>query len=92
MDGRRRGHGAPDLNTFASIYDVRTEVDASGNNIWNSLDPFWQQRILSHVGESLIFQAPKSDKTISPRGSASPGTSSVTARPRSAAASPGRRT
>jgi hypothetical protein len=57
-----------DLNNFASIRDVRTEVDANGNNIWNSLDPFWQQRILSHVGESLIFKAPQSDKNnFSPR-------------------------
>jgi hypothetical protein len=57
-----------DLNNFASIFDVRSEVDADGNNIWSSLDPFWQQRILSHVGESLIFKAPKSDKNnFSPR-------------------------
>ena len=40
-----------DLNNFASIFDVRTEVDADGNNIWNSLTPFHQQRILSYVGE-----------------------------------------
>jgi Carboxypeptidase regulatory-like domain/TonB dependent receptor len=57
-----------DLNNFASIVDVRTETDADGNNIFNSLSPFHQQRILDYVGESLIFQKPKSDKNnFSPR-------------------------
>jgi len=57
-----------DLNNFASIFDIRTETDADGNNIFNSLSPFHQQRILSYVGDSLIFQKPKSDQNnLSPR-------------------------
>lgn len=57
-----------DQNNFASIFDVRAETDAAGNNIFNSLTPFHQQRILSYVGDSLVFQAPKPDtNNFSPR-------------------------
>jgi hypothetical protein len=66
--GTAKDSALQDLNNFASILDVRAETDAAGNNIFDSLSPFHQQRILSHVGESLVFQAPSSDKNnFSPR-------------------------
>jgi hypothetical protein len=56
------------MNTFASITDMQGEVDADGNNIFNSLTPFHQQRILSYVGDRLIFREPDTDKNnFSPR-------------------------
>jgi hypothetical protein len=57
-----------DLNTFSSIFDMQGEVDADGDNIFNSLSSFHQQRLLSYIGNELIFRKPNSDKNnFSPR-------------------------
>ena len=66
--GTAKDSALQDLNNFASIFDIRGEVDADGNNIFNSLHPFHQQRLLDYVGDSLVFRRPTSDKNnFSPR-------------------------
>ncbi len=63
------------LNAISNVTDIRSEVytpelvaanglDPSliGQNIFNSLPTEHQQALLSHVGDSVLFKAPKADR------------------------------
>lgn len=59
--GVPRDTSLQDLNALANITSIRNETNAQGVKIFDTLPKYFQDALVNFVGDSVIFQKPKTD-------------------------------